>query len=232
MIPHNYVWAAGSTQLWDTSDNEENYLRNFSKLQQLNIDSWPITYCFNSHGFRGPEFDSIDIITLGCSFTLGCGVAEDQSWPSQLSGITGLNVANLGHSGSSNDTAFRFAKHYIPLLKPRAVCWLQTDRHRLEIIDDAQNIVCNLMANDSSNSYYNKDNFVKQWFLSDSNQQLNLEKNTLAVQQLCATHDIKFYVMGRNEIKQLDLGRDLMHPGPASYKHIAEQFARQFDINR
>lgn len=232
MILHNYTWAASSTQQWDTSDNEDNFHRNFSKLQELGLDSWSISYNFNSHGFRGPEFEKVDIITLGCSFTMGCGVAEHQTWPSQLGSILGATVANLGHSGSSNDTAFRFAKHYIPQLNPRIVCWLQTDRHRLEIIDDTQKIVTNLMANYQLNSYYSKDNFVRQWFLSDSNQQINLEKNTLAVRQLCEMNDIKFYVIGRDEIENLDLGRDLMHPGPKSYKHIAEQFARQFDINR
>ncbi len=227
MLPHNYNWAANSEQLWDTSDSEQRYLSNLSKLQQLNFDPEPITYKFNSHGFRGTEFESIDIIALGCSFTMGCGVAEQHSWPSQLAEITKLNVANLGHSGSSNDTAFRFAKHYIGLLKPKFLCWLQTDKHRLEIIDDSQRIVTNLMANDVSNNFYGNDNFVKQWFSSTSNQDLNLDKNTLAIQQLCSSAGIHFSAIKRSEIKTLDLARDLMHPGKQSYKHIAEQFARQ-----
>lgn len=230
MLPHNYNWAANSVQLWDTSDNEQRYLSNSSKIQELGVDTESISYRFNSHGFRGSEFESVDVIALGCSFTMGCGVAEHHTWPEQLAEIIGLKVANLGHSGSSNDTAFRFAKHYIKLLKPKFVCWLQTDKHRLEIIDDSQRIVTNLMANDVGNNFYGNDNFVKQWFSSSSNQDLNLDKNTLAVQQLCESAGIGFAVITRDEIKTLDLARDLMHPGKHSYKQIAEQFARQLNL--
>jgi hypothetical protein len=230
MLPHNYNWAKNSVQLWDTSDSEQRYLSNLAKLQELNFDTAPITYKFNSHGFRSAEFESIDILSLGCSFTLGCGVAEQHTWPAQLAKMSGLNVANLGHSGASNDTAFRFAKHYIALLKPKFLCWLQTDRHRLEIIDDSQRIVTNLMANDDSNTFYGNDNFIKQWFASASNQDLNQDKNTLAVRQLCNSAGIHFAVIGRDEIETLDLARDLMHPGKQSYKRIAERFARQLGV--
>jgi hypothetical protein len=230
MIPHNYNWASNSTQQWDTSDNEQSYRKN--ELQLKKLDLWDITiqYKFNSEGFRSSEFDQVDIVALGCSFTMGTGVAQHSTWPAQLAAITHSNIANLGHAGSSNDTAFRFAQYYLPRLRPRTVCWVQTDRHRLEIINDSQQLSTNLMANDSDNVFYGNDNFVKQWFASDSNQTLNLDKNTLAVQHLCSTLNIQCIVIPRSAVPVLDLARDLMHPGVRSYKQIAEQFARQLYV--
>ena len=187
-----------------------------------------VRYKFNRYGFRCQDFESVpSIVFLGCSLTVGIGLNVESTWPTLVSDNLGLACYNLGIGGSSNDTAFRFAKHYIGLLKPKFLCWLQTDKHRLEIIDDSQHIVTNLMANDVSNNFYGNDNFVKQWFSSTSNQDLNLDKNTLAIQQLCSSAGIHFSAIKRSEIKTLDLARDLMHPGKQSYKHIAEQFARQ-----
>lgn len=236
---HNYTSKAGQVIKWDTSDNQEQYDKNLTdpairqRLAELGFIDRPIEYEFNSHGFRTAEFDrQFDVVCFGCSFTLGTGVYNKDTWPEQLAALTGLSVANLGHAGSSNDTAFRFASHYLKLLKPRYAVWLQTDRHRLEVLDDTVPLSLNILAGDTRNPCAD-DYFIKTWFTSDSNQRLNLEKNTLAFEHLCHRLGIKSVVLKRDliETKPFPQGnaRDLIHPGSEVYKMLAHQIKNQLD---
>lgn len=231
--PHNYHWACGQTVWWDTSDNQDRYNSNLNndrtadQLRQLGYVDNPIAYTFNSQGFRTAEFDhAVDAVCFGCSFTMGTGLHAQHTWPEQLQSIAGLTVLNLGHAGSSNDTAYRMARHYLPLLRPRYALWLQTDRHRLELLDDVQSCSVNLMAGDHSDKIYGTSSFVQQWWVSDSNQLLNLEKNTRAFKSLCSELDIQCVIIPRESVVTLDLARDLKHPGQSSMQALALTFAK------
>lgn len=233
---HNYSHKAGKVYNWDTSDTQESWNKNISvpelkqKLTDLGFVDRAITYEFNSHGFRTSEFDQqFDVVCFGCSYTMGTGVFAEDTWPAQLESLTGLRTANLGHAGSSNDTAFRFASHYLPALRPRYAIWLQTDRHRIELLDDTNSIAYNILATDQRNPCAN-DFFTKTWFVNDSNQQLNLEKNTLAFRHLCHELDIKPLILSREQVPSHGLypfsdARDLTHPGAESYAGLAKHMA-------
>ena len=229
--PSNYLHLANQTVFWDTTDSIDTYKNNLidrksSKLlRDLGYVDYEISYTFNSHGFRTPEFDQkTDIVCFGCSFTMGTGVHDKDTWPSQLQNLTGLRVTNLGHAGSSNDTAYRMARHYLELLQPKYAIWLQTDAHRIEIIDQSTNIVINILASDINNLF--SDNlFIKTWMSSDVNQQLNLDKNTQAFKYLCDQASVIPIILSLSDITGLDLARDLQHPGPRSYQQLAEKIS-------
>jgi hypothetical protein len=229
MIPcvHNYLSAAGKTLYWDTYDNEETYLTNLQspekkqQLSDLKYINTVIEYQFNSHGFRTGEFDRpIDVACFGCSFTMGTGVALHHTWPTQLSMFANLNVANLGHAGSSNDTAYRMADHYLKYLRPQYAVWVQTDQHRLEVLDDANDLCVNILASNTDNLYSNN-LFIKTWLTSDINSDLNLSKNTRAFICLCQELDIVPVIVSRDQIPKIDFARDLRHPGQKSYAELA-----------
>jgi hypothetical protein len=224
---------------WDTTDNHDCYLKNiqnpiaYQRLSDLGFLNTQIDYKFNSHGFRTAEFDQpIDAVCFGCSFTMGTGVLSHDTWPEQLQALTGLSVANLGHAGSSNDTAVRFALHYLPLLRPRYAVWLQTDRHRIELLDESFPMSLNIMATDTRNPCAD-DFFIKTWFTSPTNQQLNLQKNTLAFEQLCNSLGIQSVILTRDIIvtKPSPYGgaRDLIHPGADEYKDLAQRIKTILD---
>jgi hypothetical protein len=237
MIPiiHNYSRLAGRTLHWDTSDNQDRYLKNlkspeaYQRLKDLGFLNTQIDYQYNSHGFRTAEFDrSFDAVCFGCSFTMGTGVHNQDTWPEQLAALTGLTVANLGHAGSSNDTAVRFALHYLSWFKPRYAIWLQTDMHRIELLDESYPMSLNIMASDTANPCAN-DFFIKTWFSSFSNQQLNLQKNTLAFEHLCESLGIQSIILPRDNAKDRPFpfggARDLIHPGADDYKKLAQHVA-------
>jgi len=232
-VIHNYSRVAGRTLHWDTSDNQPGYLKNiqnpeaYQRLLDLGFLNAQIDYQYNSHGFRTEEFDhQFDAACFGCSFTMGTGVHNQDTWPEQLSAITGLATANLGHAGSSNDTAVRLALHYLPLLRPRYAVWLQTDIHRIELLDDTVPLSLNVIASDTTNPCAN-DYFIKTWFTSATNQQLNLQKNTLAFKYLCQSLGIEPIILDRNQINTRPFpfgdARDLIHPGADTYTTLAHQ---------
>lgn len=237
---HNYTRKAGKTYSWDTSDSEENFKKNSSNpetkkiLQDLGFLDRPIEYRFNSHGFRTHEFDqNFDIACFGCSFTMGTGLHAKDTWPTQLEELTGLRAANLGHAGSSNDTMFRFAWHYLRYLRPRYAIWLQTDPHRFELMDQSNNVALNTVATDTTNPCSN-DYFVKCWFASPDNWRLNLEKNTLAFQKICDQLGIKSIILDRDTVPDTyrypyNDARDLVHPGANSYQRFAKNLVDLLD---
>ena len=230
-IIHNYSRVAGRTLHWDTTDCQDSYLKNvqnptaYQRLIELGFLNAQIDYQYNSHGFRTAEFDqAVDAVCFGCSFTMGTGVHCTDTWPEQLQTLTGLSVANLGHAGSSNDTAVRFALHYLPLLRPQYAVWLQTDRHRIELLDDSMSL--NIMAGDTQNPCAD-DYFIKTWFSSDENQTLNLKKNTMAFKYICKTIGIEPIILDRSLVPTQKFpdndARDLIHPGRNFYKTLAHR---------
>jgi hypothetical protein len=236
---HNYSQMAGKTLHWDTTDNKDSYAKNlqnptaYQRLTELGFLNTQIDYRYNSHGFRTAEFDrKFDAVCFGCSFTMGTGVHSQDTWPEQLAAITKLTVANLGHAGSSNDTAVRFALHYLPLLRPRYAVWLQTDMHRIELLDDTVPLSLNVIASDTTNPCAD-DYFIKTWFTSVTNQQLNLQKNTLAFKYLCQTLGIESIILDRNQVNTRPFpfgdARDLVHPGADTYRTLAHQVKNIID---
>jgi hypothetical protein len=238
-IIHNYSRLAGRTVHWDTTDSKDSYFKNlqnpraYQRLQELGFVNTQIDYRFNSHGFRTAEFDqSFDVVCFGCSFTMGTGVYSKDTWPEQLAALTGLTVANLGHAGSSNDTAVRFALHYLPLLRPRYAVWLQTDRHRVELLDDSVPMSLNIMAGDTQNPCAD-DYFVKTWFAAEENQTLNLKKNTMAFKYLCGAMGIEPIILDRSLVTTQKFpdndARDLIHPVQDFYKTLARRVQNIID---
>ena len=238
-IIHNYSNLAGQIVHWDTSDNQEGYERNLKdavtkqRLTELGWVDTDIEYRYNSYGFRTEEFDrQFDVVCFGCSFTMGTGVPVQDTWPAQLQQKIGLKTANLGHAGSSNDTAFRFAEHYLRHLKPKFAIWLQTDMHRIEIMDDAIPLCTNILASDTSNPFA-RDQFVKTWFSSLSNQILNQKKNSWAFQHLCRTLNITPLIFSRDHISSglypYGAARDLRHPGRDDYSKLVQHIMTALD---
>ena len=90
-----------------------------------------IEITYNSHGFRGNEFEkekpdnTFRIFTLGGSTTEGVGAEDDETWPAHLQQIinekiTGKNieVINFGLSGATSETEYSLIKNKIAALEP------------------------------------------------------------------------------------------------------------------
>jgi hypothetical protein len=223
-----HAWSshAGQTVNWISPDSKENYQQHMNDaakrnmLQQFGWIDQHIDYTFNSDGFRTHEFDNrANFVTIGCSFTQGVAVNREDTWPQLVSNQLGLSVYNLGISGASADTCYRIIKYYAPILKPQFVVFLEPRGNRTELHHDPDQPPHLINWAYDSGSWGNSV-YTKTWLGNDVNMQLHAEKNRAAVAHVCDQLGIPVVMYAPNDYRdlvedktQLDLGRDLLHPG-------------------
>ena len=216
-----YKEYANKSLDWLTMDTKELYEKNLKeKYQLLKQHDWidkSFTYKFNSHGFRCEEFtNKPTIMVLGCSFTCGIGLPIEFIWPELISKNLNMHCANLGIGGGSNDTAFRLCNGWIDVIRPQVVILLRAPPDRLELLSSTT------MQNLSLAWEEQTDTFLRDWIMDDNNSYFNDLKNRVAIQNICATRNIKFLSLEGNQMPLKDLARDLSHYGIKSNKLFAE----------
>lgn len=224
---HSNTSLANQELNWHGIDTEELYQQNLKKnrsqLEQYNWIDRPITYKFNSHGFRADEFGSTDpsVVFIGCSHTLGMGLPVESTWAHIVSTALTLKNYNLGVGGASNDTAFRLAYYWINQLNPDLVIFLSTERSRLELhTGDDQRFDLSIWPH----AFPIANDFMKHWHSNDINSNMNYLKNTLAIKQLCNERNIKYVQEEALTVPMVDKARDLHHCGVITNSRIADMF--------
>jgi hypothetical protein len=223
---------ANETYQWLGEDNEENYQRhlaNSTSRKQLEVSGWvdtDITYNFNSHGFRSPEFDpaASHICVFGCSATFGTAIKMEQRYGDILAGDLGVSCYNFGVSGASDSTSFRLAATWLPDLNPKFVIYQTTFPERFEIIENGWGHVLGINAALGGTIAHGQGDLYKIWMTNESNCQLLALKNRLAMKALC--HELGYKLI---EIDITDffgnwptVARDTHHPGVHANMHVAQ----------
>lgn len=71
-------------------------------------DENPITYIYNSHGYRTAELDTFKdnefFLAIGCSYTEGIALHVEDIWASRMSEALGIPCCNLGLAGHGLDS--------------------------------------------------------------------------------------------------------------------------------
>ena len=227
---------ANQTRYWSGSDNFVRWQHNMQdqvrrkQLEKYQFDQIEsISYSFNRHGFRCKEFDDSEgFITLGCSFTEGVGLPQDQVWPAIVEKSTNLSAWNLGVGGCSTDTCFRLLCNWIEKLNVKFVLLLTPDISRFEFFLDSQPT--------SFLPHNIEHNVQKYWYSQNSNSELNAVKNYLAMKELCREHNIKFVTATLDVITggfglpfPLPIARDFMHVGHANHVACANYFLNKLN---
>jgi hypothetical protein len=234
MIPaelHINSRLSNITSHWSDFDNKDLFNKNMSYksksdlLQKLGWDHPDkITYQYNSHGFRTPEFDNKKAgLALGCSFTEGIGLPIESVWVSVLSALLNFPIWNLGVGGSSTDSCFRLLDHYLNYLNIEFVVACIPYKKRFEFFDGdgLQFIMPEKKDPEYAMPYY------KNWVVADKNANINQRKNLLAMQKLCDDKKIKLVYLHFSDFEMLDLARDLNHYGIESNKNFAQKVLKQ-----
>jgi hypothetical protein len=196
-----------------------------------------ILYSFNEYGFRSDSFDDrseINILTCGCSMTVGVGVDQHENWTNQLKQKiiehTGKTVTawNIATAGASPDYVARSIWKLHALLNPDFVFiyWPAMTRLELPILDKSGKI---------TQSFMGDDNFPKH-FIDEDYLFYLLNKNTIFLQEYFATKDTCYVdnpiveTAGQHVMLDYNLlgidnkARDGIHPGPDWHKRVAEYY--------
>ena len=224
--PHVNERFKNQTLLWHSTDTKELFEKNYKANR---LGPWHtvsnIEYKFNSYGFRADEFSNTDnIISLGCSFTLGVGIHEYQTWSNIVSKTLGLANFNLSIDGSSADCCFRMAANWIPQLKPKVVLYQNPEPSRFEWFDGMYNKPHNMIASSENHS-----KFYKEWLMSEKNLTMNYLKNLYAIQHLAESAGAQFIHIPLNDIIRVDSARDRAHYGPQTNHNVAEGILRRLN---
>ena len=155
---------------------------------------------------------------LGCSNTLGIGVNLYETWCQHVNDRVGGTMLNMGQAGGAHETAYRLARHWIAVIKPRRVFMLSPPSVRREFWIDHH-----------TPTIIGPRSTMPGHMMSDREIQINRERVVDAIQYHCVTHGAEFkYVLLRPIVDAWgpfpDLGRDGTHPGPKTHKAIAEHF--------
>lgn len=221
---HRFYHNRNSEVKWLCTDSQERFDHNlktsYSSLQQYGWLDKNISYKLNSEGFRCDEFSNDDsIVFFGPSITMGIGLCLEDIYPTIVSNSLNLKCFNLAIAGTSNDTSFRLAYHWLSKIKPKIVVLHSEWKERMELLD--YDFSHNFSAAEV------KSNFVKVWLEIDANSELNKLKNSFAIQHLCIQHNIKFVEIDRITTVNKDIdytlsARDLLHPGPNAHKAYSD----------
>ena len=119
---------------WFLGDSQDNY-------ETSKRDNWyynkPISYSFNSQGYRCQELDSVDWKNtwafFGCSHMFGHGNAEEDTIPAIFTHKTGINSVNLGSCGAGNEHHFLNAVSLLSTVRPAGCVFLWTTKRRVEV---------------------------------------------------------------------------------------------------
>jgi hypothetical protein len=233
-VVHSQSYTKNTIWYWNGIDSQTLFKENNKdpvRKHQLEkygfLDtSNPIIYKFNQDGFRCKNFDNRDsIIALGCSYTMGVGLHEENVWPSIVSQQLKLTVWNLGIGGASMDTCFRMLNHYITKLNTKCVLVLGPPRQRFELhVEDG--IKCLIPASIQHP-------MQEHWYRNETNGDLNYYKNCLAIQQLCQQHGKKCVIgyapdllVKKNPSDLWPGARDLLHAGASEQRSCAGYFLK------
>lgn len=234
----------GKTWNWLGTDQPHlthSILSNPEKYKEFVKSGWTdnevIEYKLNSHGFRTDEFDSSPrVIALGCSFTLGVGLHNYQTWPYLFSKYTNQPVWNLGAGSASMDTCYRILDNYLPYLNATSVILCAPDPDRVEYY--IKDVGFKFYTNKNQHSCSEEKWMLENWHGSDQyTYTLNYRKTLQAMQYLCHQKGIKFLNFHRNEVLEkywdhvTDYSRCLIHLGPKTQANMAQYAVDLFNMS-
>jgi hypothetical protein len=202
-------------------------------------DRW-IRYTVNSQGYRAPEFDQINwsesILCFGCSMTFGIGVDDSDTWPSQLEEITGIPAVNLGIGGGSIQVNWANSVRLLKAgIRPRAVVYYWPDQSRHCEFESGGRIVDHW--NNWSDPVYRPGEpgyMNTAWQIMPHHHEVVSQLMIDSLSWTCPRLDLTWAEQKLDSVEyrryQLDLARDMQHPGPRSNRMFAESIAGQLKI--
>ena len=147
-----YRDLANKSFMWYSCDMADRYRENMKagKLDPIYLTK-KISYDFNSEGYRTKEFSEFKenefFVAMGCSYTLGEGLAQEDVWPAVVGDMLGIDNMNLGISGGGIDLIMRNTFLYLKsdLPKPKFVSiQLPESARKHNIYQQGEGEFCNI----------------------------------------------------------------------------------------
>ena len=208
---HSKAWLRANA--WRYSPDVFNSIHYDKRNTLETIDG--IEYEYNNYGFRNPHMQEFYYthrpIALGCSITLGFGVAHKDTWHELIE-----PHCNLGQNSGTLETCYRLLLHWLPKIKPSVVRLLTPPMGRREVFEDDWTAIQYVPGGQTFQT--------PTMFTSETEIQLNQQRMLNAIMWLC--RDTVLIVRTWEQVAELciDKGADNLHPGIKSHQAISKVF--------
>jgi hypothetical protein len=234
---------------WWPSDTRERFEDNQSQpetlawLEELGWTKEAVSYRFNQFGFRCDDFSDFDqrqqgIVAVGCSYTHGVGLPEEDVFLAHIEKHFGIKTWNLGVPGFGPGPIVDFVlTHLLEYIEPTAIIFTipPLGRHfdlrvappaeRIDLlkrsnIDVQKDYRGNTIDIAGSVQSYAKDTMALKCFAQE-----------LGIPFVCSTANTLSEVSNPVMSKQIgyDRARDLMHFGRKHHRLWADKYIRELE---
>ena len=211
-------------------------------------------YSFNELGFRGDSInkEGFKVMSIGCSYTIGVGVNDDETWSSQFCKLINKGVdMNFGMPARSSDYVVRCLFTFFDYVKPNLVLIMYPNLARREFYTKDGHIVPFMPTNSWGYLKETEEgrNIQKNLFeLQNDNQDfVNWYKNHLLITYYLKNkncnwlwngsygikkeyHEFNRFDGDYKEPKYKDFGSDGKHPGPINNKIYAQNLHEYINL--
>lgn len=227
----SFWYAFGDTQQQWQSHCEHQKSREL--LERLGwMDPESIVYDINPYGFRSTDLIAdIDLAVFGDSYTFGVGLPQQRLWHSIVGQHMQFHVANFGVAGAAARTCFRLAQYWLPRMRPRHAIFVMPHSTRLEVAEQASD---GFMTTPYLVSGHYHDEFLRKWWSTDFNADLEGQIIQRALQNLCQDLGVRCRFFNIESFEQLyldphDRARDLRHGGVAFQHKVAQHIVQDIE---
>ena len=230
-----------------STDDENTFKSNCKKFKnkQWKWKDSKIKYSFNTHGYRTKEFGDVDkdfVLGLGCSYTEGVGINNNDIWLNQYCDKLGIDRINLAKASAGMDIQYYntllWKNSKLPLPKLVICQWPQKFRKSFGFRED--NVV--RLADMSETPTKDGAWWGKRYLLDDGEMTMNTISWYLGMNntwqslgvpvlnfswEYDITEDLKFAEHKIHFIDPKGIGsmqaRDCMHDGPEFHKITSDK---------
>ena len=235
MYPHPLVTH------WNGLDLEDTYLKNLNnhfKRKQLIRWGWidsNIEYHLNSWGFRSQrEFSTVtdpSLVVMGCSFTFGTGLHQNQLWGELLADSLGLQLINLGTPGHglSLSTQWLLLEGNTQIINPRAIVIYVPPPGRISWVESAHGYaIGNTYMMTGFDTYPRVINHIAVNAFMDYVKNYN----TICLWAQSRSIPVHVFTEVQGNVEVFGLARDLQHHGAGWHHMAAKLMYKQVQANK
>lgn len=211
-------YPKNATIPWCDTDRENNPRRKADY-------PYEVTYTFNEVGMRSRPLEKvpgmINILTTGCSHTVGIGVPVEMTWSCRLSEMIPNSVVhNVALGGASPDYVARSIYVALQRIRPDMIFILWPDRTRLEYYRD--NLPYNIQVHHPD---------YPRLFVDDTHHFNTLKKNRLMVDLLAREIPVYHGTVRLINGDGVGLARDGAHGCDRWHTNLAQSFYFKYQHN-
>jgi hypothetical protein len=188
---HLHQQNAGKTFPWFGTDQPE----RFNPESGYNKED--ISYTFNTHGYRCKELQPAKILFLGCSYTFGTGLQEDETWAAQVANHFLSPCMNIGYQGAGIHYMQRTLMKVFDVVKPELVIALVPYSYRFELVSSDLGHPLKVWSKSGINSktFTGKDQdrtFSYELFTTREQEDFQMVQGLFTIQQFLTAKACKF----------------------------------------